>query len=312
MRSDISSLDNARTGRGLAFCEAAASDAAPRYLESDLIAPTRTIGLGANTSLKAAFWRSTVEESEQLGDPEFVSIALNTGGGRVWRNNETMPTGVDAVAMQPFEGARWRFEQPVSFVHLYLPFKLVSGVCESLFDRELVHAELRMPAGSRDDTLCRAAQTVQRGLSSIEPTRLILDSWALILSEVLIGRLSSHAQRRAPISFGKIPTRGVAHVVDYIEAGIDQDLDLASLANVAAMSVYHFARRFKETVGMSPHSYVLSRRIRRAQEMLNCDRSSLVQVASACGFSSQAHFTAAFHRLLGVTPGGYRHVVSSQ
>ena len=113
------------------------------------------------------------------------------------------------------------------------------------------------------------------------------------------------------MSFGKIPVRGIAHVIDYIEGNIDRGLDLASLAGVAAMSVYHFARRFKETVGMSPHAYVLSRRIRRAREMLDRDEASLALVAVACGFSSQAHFTTVFQRDLGVTPGEYRRAASS-
>ncbi|WP_170936959.1 MULTISPECIES: AraC family transcriptional regulator [Rhodomicrobium] len=297
--------------QGLAFCDVAASDAAPRYLESDIIAPTRSIGLGAKTTLKATFWHATIEETAQLGDLDFASVALNTGGGRVWRNDEATPTDVGAIAMQPFEGARWRFEHPVSFVHLYVPFTLLGAVCESLFDRELAHAEVRMPSGIRDDRLCNAARTVQYGLASIEPTNLILDSWALILSDILVRRFSSHAGRPVRTSFGKIPARGVAHVIDYIEANIDRDLDLASLAGVAAMSVYHFARRFKETVGMSPHAYVLSRRIRRAREMLDRGGTSLAHVAAACGFSSQAHFTTAFQRDLGATPGEYRRAMQT-
>jgi len=302
---------DATIAQGLAFCDPAASDATPRYLESAVIAPTRTIGLGAKTTLKATFWQSTVEETLQLGDLDFVSIALNTGGGRVWRNNETTPTEVGAIAMQPFEGAHWRFEKPVSFMHLYVPFNLLGAVSESLFGRELAHADLRMRSAIRDDQLCGAARSARYGLSSIEPTNLILDSWALILSETIIRRLSRHAGRHARTSYGKIPARGVAHVIAYIDANIDRDLDLASLAGVAAMSVYHFARRFKETVGLSPHAYVLSRRIRRAREMLDRGETSLALIAVACGFSSQAHLTTAFLRDLGVTPGEYRHSVSS-
>ncbi len=149
--------------RGLAFCDAAASDAAPRYVESDIIAPTRTIGLDKSTTLKATFWHCAVDETVQLGDLDFAGIALNTGG-RVWRNNETTPNVLGGLAMMPFEGARWRFDGPASFVQLYVPFKLLGAVCESLFDRELSHAALRMPSGIRDDKLCRAAHAVGRGL----------------------------------------------------------------------------------------------------------------------------------------------------
>lgn len=301
---------HAAAAKGLALCEAAVSDAVPRYVESDVIAPTRTIGLGKNTTLKATFWHCTVEETIQLGDLDFASIALNTGG-RVWRDKETVPNVLGGIAMMPFEGARWRFEGPCSFVQLYLPFKLLGAVCEGLFDRELSHGDMRMPSGIRDGNMCGAAHAVSSGLSSIEPTNLILDSWALILSDILVRRLSSHAGRRTRASFGKIPASGIAHVIDYIEANIDRDLDLASLSGVAAMSVYHFARRFKETTGMSPHAYVLSRRVRRARDMLNRGGTSLAHVAAVCGFSSQAHFTTAFRRDLGVTPGQYRRAVSS-
>jgi len=134
--SDTSQGSNDATGLGLPFCRAAASNAAPRY-NRDRMVPFRTVGLDATASLKASFWRSTVEEAKQLGDLDYVSLAMNLGGGRVWRNNESAPTDVGAIAMHPFEGADWRFDRAVSFVKLYLPFGLVSGVCEALFDREL-------------------------------------------------------------------------------------------------------------------------------------------------------------------------------
>jgi|GEM_PF-1528633 len=299
----------AASRQGLSFCSPAVSDFTPRYLESDVIAPVRTIGVGANSSLKATFWHSTVEKCDHNGDPDLVCIALNTGGGPIWRNNETIPSQVGSVALQPFEGARWRFERPVSFVQLYVPFTLLRTVSESLFNRELAHDKLRMPSGVGDDRLCSAVRSVRYALSLIEPTNLILDSWALILSEILVRHFSSHSGTHPRSSFGKIPALGVARVIDCIEASIDRDLDLASLASVASMSVYHFARRFRETIGMSPHAYVLCRRIHRAQELLIRGRSSLTQVSAACGFSSQAHLTAVFRRGLGVTPGEYRRAI---
>ena len=74
------------------------------------------------------------------------------------------------------------------------------------------------------------------------------------------------------------------------------------------MSIYHFARRFKDR-WYDPRAYVLCRRIRRAQEMLNRGRSNLTQVSATCGFSSQAHLTTVFRRSLGVTPGEYQRTI---
>jgi AraC family transcriptional regulator len=303
--SNTSRPSNDATAQGLPFCRAAASNAAPRY-HTDRMAPFRTIGLDATASLKASFWRSTVEEAKQLGDLDYVSIAMNLGGGRVWRNNESVPTEVGAIAMHPFEGAHWRFDRPVSFVKLYLPFGLVGDVCEALFDRELTPAGLRMPIAIRDEGFCGAAHRIQSNLLVSTPTNLILDSWSLILSELVVRGFYRYANRHSHPSLGKIPARSVARVVDYIESSLDQDLRLGQLANVAAMSVYHFARRFRETVGVSPHAYVLSRRLDRARGMLRNREVALAQVAAACGFSSQAHLTTSFLNAFGATPGKYR------
>lgn len=295
--------------RGLAYSRQAASRAAPRYMESNVLFPVRSIGLTKNTTLKATFWHCTLEETIQFGDLDFAGIALMTHG-HAWRNNEAKANAAGGLSMMPFDGARWHFDGPCSFVQLYVPFKLLSAVTESLFHRELTHTALRMPSALRDDKFCRTAHAVAHNLASGEPTTLMLDSWALILADIMVRHHSSHTGTNARTSFGKLPARGIAHVVDYIEANIDRNLDLASLAGVAAMSVYHFARRFKETVGISPHAYLLSRRIRRAREMLDRNDASLARIAAACGFSSQAHFTTAFQRDLGVTPGVYRREIA--
>lgn len=290
---------------GLAPYRASYSPHVPRYWSDHLIAPVRTIGAATATSLKMSYWFSNIEDSPQEGDPAFVSASLRTSPATAWR--DAAPSGL--VSMLPFEGAQWRFEQPVSFVQFHLPFDLMGMVSSSLFGRELSHDHLRMPADVSDAELGRRLDRLRHRASVIEPTNLLLDSWALILAETFLRRLSSHGERSGQGPFGKLPARGVARVVDYIEDGIDQDLRLSSLAAVAGMSVYHFARRFQETVGISPYSYVLVRRIERARALLRHSDERLVDIALACGFSSQSHLTTVFRKCLGVTPGEYRRRV---
>lgn len=291
-------------GAGLASCRAGCASGAPRYWRDHLIAPVRTIG-AETASLKLSYWFSTVEDSPQEGDPDFVSASLRTSPATAWR--DAASSGL--VSMLPFEGAQWRFEQPVSFMQFHIPFGLMGLVCASLFGKELTHDHVRMPADVPDAQLHRSLERIRHIASSIEPTNLLLDSWALILAETFLLRLSSHGERNGHGPFGKLPARGVARVVDYIEDGIDHDLRLASLATVAGMSTHHFAHRFQETIGMSPHSYVLVRRIERARALLGRGNEPLVDIALACGFSNQSHLTTVFRRCLGVTPGEYRRRV---
>lgn len=305
-----SSLEDPHAARRLAICDAAATEATPSNYRENVerfrMTPVRTIGIGAKSSLKASFWRTDLEDTEVGGDPNYGAIMVHLGGGRVWRNADPIPGEKGTMTMQPFETTRWRLEGMVNFAHIFVPLVLLGDVSESLFSCDFGRENLWVPMATRDERLFAAISAVQTGLLTTEPTSLLLDSWALILSEILVRRFSSHAERYARVAKGKIPSKGVALVVDYVEANIDRDLDLAELANVAAMSVYHFARRFKETVGISPHAYVLSRRVRRAQLILDRGADGLADVAMACGFSSQAHLTTAFRHHLGVTPGSYR------
>lgn len=95
-------------------------------------------------------------------------------------------------------------------------------------------------------------------------------------------------------------------VIEFIDAGLDKDLRLEDLAQVANLSTFHFARVFKRATGVSPYQYVRNRRIELACALLREDSLDLAQLALACGFSNQSHFTSAFSRQLGVPPGRFR------
>jgi len=92
----------------------------------------------------------------------------------------------------------------------------------------------------------------------------------------------------------------------FIEGHIDQAISLADLARTAGLSRMYFAARFRVATGLSPHEYVLRRRIERSQEMLAQTSESLVEIAFNVGFQTQAHFTTVFKRFVGVTPGRWR------
>lgn len=95
-------------------------------------------------------------------------------------------------------------------------------------------------------------------------------------------------------------------ILDYIEENLAYNMSLTEIAKTVDLSPYHLARCFKQEMHMSPHQYVLERRVVRAREFLEQRGSSLADIAYAVGFSSQAHMTDVFRKRLGVTPGAYR------
>jgi transcriptional regulator GlxA family with amidase domain len=95
-------------------------------------------------------------------------------------------------------------------------------------------------------------------------------------------------------------------VLEYVDQHFDEQLTLESLANVARLSVHHFARAFRQSTGEPPHQYLLRRRIERATEMLKESERPLSEIALAVGFSDHSHFARHFRRFVGMSPGAAR------
>ena len=72
------------------------------------------------------------------------------------------------------------------------------------------------------------------------------------------------------------------------------------------MSVSHFSRAFRRTMGVAPHKWLLTRRVELAKERLRDHQLSLLDVALACGFADQSHLTRVFTCMVGLSPGAWR------
>ena len=96
----------------------------------------------------------------------------------------------------------------------------------------------------------------------------------------------------------------IQRACDYIQAHHVEGVSLTELAAVTNLSQYHLLRTFRDTIGMPPHAYQESLRIRHAQKLL-AEAKPLSEVAYAVGYSSQVHFTQRFKQIIGVTPGKY-------
>ena len=92
----------------------------------------------------------------------------------------------------------------------------------------------------------------------------------------------------------------------YVSTPNGKSLNLRSLAELAGMSLSRFKHVFTATFNMSPGRYVSTIRLNAARELLETSELLVSDVATACGFYDQSHFTRAFLRERGVTPGAYR------
>ena len=99
-----------------------------------------------------------------------------------------------------------------------------------------------------------------------------------------------------------------ARVLAYIQAHLGGNLPLADLAAVAGVSTSHFAKAFRQSVGETPHRFLVRQRLEHACALLRADgKMTLAEAAFQAGFSTQSHFTRCFRSWCGLTPGEFLH-----
>jgi len=169
--------------------------------------------------------------------------------------------------------------------------------------------QLRSRFGFRDEALLKLARGLETQCLQGEPLgRLYTDS----LSDAFLQCLTAHhaggvadraEPRRSPGTFSA-PTR--ARVYRYIEDHLARDIGLDDLAELVDFSPQHFQRVFKKTFGTSPYQFVLGLRIERAKALIRHGKLSIAEVALACGFSDQSHFSTSFSARVGLSPSRFR------
>lgn len=149
--------------------------------------------------------------------------------------------------------------------------------------------------------LGRQLLTMAGGQHALGP--LYAESLIQTLCYHLIEYHGAYERRLAPA--GKLSAAVLARLETYLEAHLSTPVTLEQLADLANLSVFHFARCFKHTTGIAPYRYVLNRKMQRAQQLLRLAGASVTHVSEALGFATLASFSAAFKRATGQGPQAF-------
>jgi AraC family transcriptional regulator len=126
----------------------------------------------------------------------------------------------------------------------------------------------------------------------------------LVMHELIRPERTTHTVPR-PLR-GGLPAWQQKRVMEFIEAHLAEEISLAVLAELADLSLFHFARAFTQSFGVPPHRYHMARRMDRARSLLQDPARSVTQIGIQVGFRETSSFTKAFRRFTGLTPTEYR------
>ena len=133
--------------------------------------------------------------------------------------------------------------------------------------------------------------------------------YATSLSLALASYLFNHhggGGREVPRERGALSAVQKARVLDLVQRRLADDLPLEDLAAAAGVSRFHFLRLFKNSLGTTPHRFVLEQRLAAARQLLEGTPMPLAEIAAVTGFSSQSHLGTAMRRRFGMAPGQWR------
>jgi AraC family transcriptional regulator len=173
--------------------------------------------------------------------------------------------------------------------------------------------------GCRCDGLSWTFGKVDPGLRNLGSCLLPVLDRPELASELYVDHLVFAAQAYIARTYGGIKIApsivrgGLApwqfqRATDMLKANLDGQIALSQVARECKLSVSHFVRAFKQTIGQPPYRWLLQQRIDVAKELLLHSGLPMVEIALKCGFADQACFIRAFRKLLDTTPGEWRRI----
>lgn len=199
-----------------------------------------------------------------------------------------------------------RMKSPFHSLHFYLPRRALNELADE-FEAPRID-ELRFRHGD-----CMNDPVVGNLMAALLPALARPDQISSLFADHVTMALRAHiAQTYGGMRLARRPFRGglVAWQQRRVEALLDSHLDgeitLDRLAQECGLSVSHFARAFRKTNGTSPHRWLVGRRVAKAKDLLHNSTTPLSEIALACGFADQSHFTRVFTKMVGISPGASR------
>lgn len=276
--------------------------------------PGRVLCTSDGLGWKGVMLRSYAYKGQDVEIPpmrDFMLVSYQAGvtpmqrrfDGR-WSKATCSPGAVSLLTRS--QQSHWHWTEDVDVTHVYLTQEFVAGVAVEVAGRSVADVALADVLRTDDPLMAAAigeiaAEAAQSGLGGplyVEAAARQLVILLLRKYAALRFRLADHA--------GQLTPAQCRTVLDFIEAHLEDALDLSSIAAEINMGACTFTRHFRRTVGLAPYAYVMQRRLERARRLLGETAMPIKEVAAVCGFSDQAHLTRLFARHYRTTPSAYR------
>ena len=223
--------------------------------------------------------------------------------GGPWQSATVEPGAISLLTRA--EQSTWHWDKPIDVKHIYLSHDVLERTALQIFERDPTSLEIDDHVRCVDQSMPQHLKMLEQELSGNGfGENLYVDA---LRTQITIHLLRNYARIELR-NTEKGALGGVLRkkVIEFIEGTLADSIHLDDLAATAGLSAYHFSRKFKMEFGVSPHAFIVERRIERAKALLRRKSLPLKALAADCGFADQSHFNRIFRKVVGLTPVEYR------
>lgn len=203
---------------------------------------------------------------------------------------------------------QWRFGDGAPHcLHVLIDHSFVAHTALTTCDVDFTQVEFRGAFQSRGSQLPLFAKLFQEELANDGSNGpLYVESLATALTVYLVNTFSN-TQKECSKSSGQLSKQDLQKTLDFIHDRLAENVSLQEMADNVAMSSFHFARLFRQTIGCPPHQYLIRLRLDKARALLlSQPESSIASIAYRLGFSDHTHLTRQFRARFTLTPSEFR------
>lgn len=227
-----------------------------------------------------------------------------------WEDGKPAPVSTirpgEAIVYDIKRNPVFRLSSAFHSVHFYLPAGALRELGEEAESGPVEALHYRPAVSHADPVLRGMAEALLPAFSRPQhASRLVMDHAMLAVGHHVACAYGGMRPFRRLARGGLTPLQE-RRAKEYISANLAGDAPLTDVARECGLSASQFSKAFRQTVGMPAHRWMVQQRIALAKSLLRRQEMTLPQIALACGFADQSHFTHSFSAWTGSSPGAWR------
>jgi AraC-like DNA-binding protein len=201
---------------------------------------------------------------------------------------------------------RYVIDKPFHSLFFYIPRSALDGIAEQSSAPRIDELDCQVGVGHDDGIIRHIGASLQEGLRRPdEANQLFIDHMMLGLTAHVAQAYGGLQRVSAPARGGLAPWQA-KRACERLESDLGGKLSLQKVAAELDLSVSHFSRAFRISIGLPPHQWLLHQRVKAAKQLMSVRDLPLTEIAMSAGFANQSHFTRVFSSIVGASPAVWR------